>query len=108
MEKRKVLHQKVLELKGAIRVFCRIRPITAIDGTAVSAVDVKDQEHLVISLPRVEERRRAASAPLGGRSPSMERLAGRECSCESHCFRCTVHAAVVYAARSSLVHADPL
>lgn len=89
LDKRKVLHQKVLELKGAIRVFCRVRPLTPTDATTDMAIDVKDQENLVVNVPPNtlgEERRRATSAPLHGRRtpPSTpERVTTRECMCAS-------------------------
>lgn len=88
MDKRKVLHQKVLELKGAIRVFCRVRPLTPADATSDMAIEVKDQENLVVNVPPNnlgEERRRATSAPLHGRRtpPSTpERVTTRECMCD--------------------------
>jgi hypothetical protein len=86
MEKRKSLHQKVLELKGAIRVFCRVRPLNKHDGDAVSSVTVKDNENLLITIPNIEERRRAASAPLHASSHMSPppRLAGRDCACGVH------------------------
>ena len=66
MEKRKALHQKVLELKGAIRVFCRVRPLVASDGDAINCIEIKDQENLVVHVPQDEARHaRSASAPIG-------------------------------------------
>ena len=70
--KRKALHQKVLELKGAIRVFCRVRPLNKHDRESTACISIKDQENLVISLHSVDSEGRSgklnnrpASAPQG-------------------------------------------
>jgi hypothetical protein len=81
LERRKLLHQKVLELKGAIRVFCRVRPLQPADGDTVSSIVVKDQESLIINIPHaIEERRRAASAPLNASSRASPpvKIVGRD------------------------------
>jgi hypothetical protein len=80
LERRKMLHQKVLELKGAIRVFCRVRPLQPEDGDTVSSILVKDQESLLINIPQIEERRRAASAPLhaSSRASPPAKIVGRD------------------------------
>lgn len=98
MEKRKALHQKVLELKGAIRVFCRVRPLDASDGDAINCIEIKDQENLIVHVPQDERQHaRSASAPIGRRNlslpPERSKATGRECayvspsspSSSSHC-----------------------
>ena len=79
--RRKELHQRVLELKGAIRVFCRVRPLTAIDGAAETSIAVKDSESLVITVPNLDDKRRAASAPISNGQASPPQMMGKQVGC---------------------------
>lgn len=74
--RRKELHHKVLELKGAIRVFCRVRPIMGKEAlTGGACVSVRDEESLVVS---VHDQESAKSTETGRRhTPTRGTVAGR-------------------------------